>query len=543
MKKYSDHFRPRKTPQTQPIPGKKMVANDGGGYGFKVSPENQLDRFLILGTEGGTYYVNERKLTIDNVTNVLSCIKADGKRVVDRITTISDEGRAPKNSPALFALALCTSPEYADLETRRHAFNVLPKVARTSTHLFEFVDYMQNYRGWGSLAQSGVQNWYQDKDPSRLEYQMVKYRQRGGWTHNDVLRLAKPVPITSLHDDLYGFAKTGKTKNPSFRLIEGYKRISQANTAKEAAALVYEYKLPMEAVPTDFRNSPLVWDALINHLPITATIRNLRNMAKADFMVPFSEASKIVADRISDADIIRKGRVHPIQFLNALMNYPVGATRIDTGGGGWGGNITTAGDHWKVDKDVVAALNAGFHLGFQTIKPTGKRIMIALDISGSMTWHWCAGMKGVTPREASAALALVTANVEPNHFIGVFSRKFHQFTGIHAGMSLDAAIKAVSNLDFGSTNISAPMEWAAKNNLAVDAISCYTDNDTNHGGSGHPSQVIKDYRNKFGIPTRFISVAMEANGTTVADPDDPGMLDIAGFDTATPKVISEFMEM
>ena len=32
----------------------------------------------------------------------------------------------------------------------------------------------------------------------------------------------------------------------------------------------------------------------------------------------------------------------------------------------------------------------------------------------------------------------------------------------------------------------------------------------------------------------------DANGFTIADPNDAGMLDVVGFDTATPQVISDF---
>jgi 60 kDa SS-A/Ro ribonucleoprotein len=31
-----------------------------------------------------------------------------------------------------------------------------------------------------------------------------------------------------------------------------------------------------------------------------------------------------------------------------------------------------------------------------------------------------------------------------------------------------------------------------------------------------------------------------SNGFSIADPRDPGMLDVVGFDTATPQVLSEF---
>ena len=536
---YSKHFSTKQTPQTQPIPDKKMIKNNAGGYGFEIDKMKQLDRFLILGTEGGTYYVRENTLTVENAKSIVALIKTNGIDVVKRIVKISTEGRAPKNGPALFALALCTAPQFANTETRRLAFEVLPTVARISTHLFEFIGYMQNFRGWGKLAQKGVQNWYQNKTTTVLEYQMVKYRQRMGWTHNDVLRLAKPVPITPLHDQLYGFAKNGLiVGDHDFKLIEGYETIQCVQTAKEAANIITKFKLPMEAVPTQFKKEPVVWDALLPQLLITATIRNLRNMAKCDFLVPFSEASKVVAERISNQEFIHKGRVHPVQFLNALLNYPEGHSRQI--GGMWGNNDTT--DTWPTCPNVVQALNNGFQSSFKTVKPSGKNLLLALDVSGSMGWDWCLGMQGVTPREASAALCLITANIEPNYLIGIFRDKFEIFNKIQADMHITDAIKVISKLDFGGTDVASPVIWATDNKLPVDVISCYTDNET-YWNTMHPSQALTKLQNKIGKNTKFISVSMCANNTTVADPDNKNMLDVIGFDTATPKVISEFSDM
>src|SRR6185437_14957548 len=124
------------TPQSEPIPGSDQVQNSAGGYSFKIDDWARLRRFLILGSEGGTYYISEKALTLENAQGVLACIKADGKRAVDEIVAISDAGRAPKNDPALFALAMAAG--LGDLETRKYAFQNLSKVARIGTHLFQF---------------------------------------------------------------------------------------------------------------------------------------------------------------------------------------------------------------------------------------------------------------------------------------------------------------------------------------------------------------------------------------------------------------------
>jgi 60 kDa SS-A/Ro ribonucleoprotein len=551
---YSKHFNTKATPQTKPIPGREedMARNNAGGYGFKMQPKDMLDRFLILGTEGGTYYVNEAKLTEKAALNTIDCIKADGIGTVNRIVEISEAGRAPKNSPALFALALCTAPQFADVETRRAAFNVLPKVARIGTHLFEFVTYMQSLRGWGKLAQQGIQKWYQEKEPDYLEYQMVKYRQRGGWTHNDVLRLAKPRPVSPEHDMLYEFAKKGYISDKStrgeesrhFPLIEGLNAIQTASTVAEAVKCIVEYRLPMEAIPTEFKKEPAVWEALLPQLPITATIRNLRNMAKCGFLVPMSEASKTVADRISSEEIIRKGRVHPMQFLNAILNYPEGSLRVvNMSGFGFSHTVKKSLDEtWPVAPNVVEALNEGFMLGFQNVVPSGRPTMLALDVSGSMGWQWCAGSNGITPREASAAMALITANVEPNHVITVFKNDIEQFTGIRKGMYVDAAIKAVSRLQFGGTDASLPMKWAIDNKMPIEMFQVYTDNET-WAGPKHTCQRLRDHRKAFGVKAKFASIAMAGNGSSVCDPNDPDMLDVMGFDTATPRILAEFAVM
>ena len=59
---YAKIFNRRATPQSQPIPGSNQVRNSGGGYSWQVDDWTRFDRFLILGAEGGTYYITERDL-------------------------------------------------------------------------------------------------------------------------------------------------------------------------------------------------------------------------------------------------------------------------------------------------------------------------------------------------------------------------------------------------------------------------------------------------------------------------------------------------
>jgi 60 kDa SS-A/Ro ribonucleoprotein len=83
------------------------------------------------------------------------------------------------------------------------------------------------------------------------------------------------------------------------------------------------------------------------------------------------------------------------------------------------------------------------------------------------------------------------------------------------------------------------MIYARKRKIDVDTFVVYTDSET-WAGDVHPAEALRDYRRASGIDARLVVVGMVSNGFSIADPNDPGMLDVVGFDTATPQLISDF---
>ncbi len=105
---------------------------------------------------------------------------------------------------------------------------------------------------------------------------------------------------------------------------------------------------------------------------------------------------------------------------------------------------------------------------------------------------------------------------------------------------LDDAIKTVTDLPFGGTDCALPMLYALAKEREVDTFVIYTDSETWAGDVAHPAQALSDYRRASGIDARLVVVGMVSNGFSIADPADPGMLDVVGFDTATPQLIAQF---
>jgi len=539
----SKWFHRKQTPQTAPIPG--TVPNSGGGFSFTVDDWTRLDRFLVLGSEGGSYYASEQKLTRENAAAVLRCLSQDGPRAVARVVEISQAGRAPKNDPALFVLALAA--KLGDVTTRQAAFAALPRVARIGTHLYHFAEHVKALGGWGRGTMRAFARWYTDMEASRLALQAVKYQSRDGWSHRDLLRKAHPKAADPRRQAIFhwmtkGWPEVGEAPHPDrvLALIWAFERAKSLRERKDIrllVELVREYRLPHECVPTEMKQHPEVWEALVPDMGIEAVLRNLGKMTEVGLLGMGSAAERRIVERLRDAEALRAARIHPLKVLVALRTYAQGH--------GEKGKL-----RWKPRQSIVDALDAAFYASFGAVSPTNARTLLALDVSGSMDSGLIAGMPGISPRVGSAAMALITAAVEPQHDFVAFTAG-HRPTkhagfgcgltslAISPGMRLDDVIRKVSKLPFGGTDCALPMIWATENKVPVDLFCVYTDSET-WAGKMHPVQALHEYRNKMGIGARLVVIGMVSNGFSIADPKDGGMLDVVGFDTATPSVIADF---
>ena len=146
-------------------------------------------------------------------------------------------------------------------------------------------------------------------------------------------------------------------------------------------------------------------------MPMTALIRNLATMTRVGVLAPGSAGTAKAVAQLGDAERIRRARVHPVAVLAALRTYASGR------------GVRGRGE-WNPVRELVDALDAAFYTAFGNVEPAGTRLLLALDVSGSMTGGYVAGVPGLTPRDASAALALVTAATEPQYeVVGFFAGK------------------------------------------------------------------------------------------------------------------------
>jgi 60 kDa SS-A/Ro ribonucleoprotein len=347
------------------------------------------------------------------------------------------------------------------------------------------------------------------------------------------MRLAHVKPGTDpVRQNLYKFINKGSESLTQGDLVPQLLiAAEQAKTAdtKTLIKLIQDFKLTHEMIPNEQKNDPKVWEALVPHMGLGALVRNLNKLTAVGLIKPFSETSKIVSVKLHDVEAIRRERLHPMSIIVAQKVYAKGQ--------GDKGSLV-----WSPARNIVSDLEDAFYVSFEAVEPSGKNILLALDVSGSMS---CAipGAPLLSCAEGTAIMAMVTARTEPWTEIRGFTSGRNGFKdlGITKNDTLATACSKVRDNNFGGTNCALPFEYALQNKWDVDAVCVYTDNETWSGGQ-HVFQAARKYRQGMNKPeAKLITVGMAVNNFSIADPTDRNMLDVVGFDTATPRFISEFV--
>jgi hypothetical protein len=296
-----------------------------------------------------------------------------------------------------------------------------------------------------------------------------------------------------------------------------------------ACALIRSGRLVREHVPTTLFGSKEIWLTLLETMPLEALLRNLGKLTQIG--VAAEKHREIVARLTNQAEVL-KARIHPIKALIASKVY--------TNGCGDSGSLT-----WTPNTYISVALTDLFRISYGVVTPTGKRIMLGIDVSGSMSSQ-VLGSKVLTCRDASIAMALLYLETEKNVSAVAFSNTLTDLLApssrnrLTCGMTLQQALSATHGMNFSSTDCVLPIQHAIKHNILIDAFIILTDNET-YAPNEHPQNALVRYRELTGIQAKLIVLGMTGNCFTIADPTDRNTLNLAGFDTSTPEIASMFM--
>lgn len=542
------------TPQTQPIPGRTdQVKNAAGGYVFAKDVWTRLEDFLILGTTGGTYYVGEDTLTAENAGVLFQAIAEDGPRVVAVLTEISTARppRAPKQRPALFALAACYAK--GDADTRQAAKLALPKVARTTDHLAQFFGYYKNLGGKatargsaltvGRSLRTALGSWFLTGSADDIAFKACKAAQRKtpqgeAFALRDVLRIAHPAADDEQRKTLFGWIAGNVADEQAREVLPAVDRFLTAKavtTPAEAVRVVTTARVPWEFLPDAMLKEASVWEALIETVGMTALIRNLARMTRLGTLKPMADATSRAVLRLTDREAILRARIHPMDAWLAMRVYASGQAQP---------NPRADRQTWHPVPAILDALEETYEMSFGTVEPSGKRLLVAVDSSGSMSGGWGGGGVVVggspigAPYEVGCAMAVMLARIEKGnvHVIDVD-------TSVHASkVTPRTNLREIKTWrpSGGGTDLSLPFTWAQRERMNVDGIVLFTDNET-WAGRSHPTQALDGYRRTINPKARVVVAAMTAAGYSIGDSQDAGVLNVAGLDASLPLIVNGFV--
>lgn len=543
------------TPQTQPA-DERQIQNHAGGYSFAVDHWTQARRWLVLGTEGGTFYQDESELTIKNARAFGRCLNEDAQRAIGLILEVSDGGYAVRNDAALMALAMAVTPRYnPDAVLRASAIAAIPSIVRTGTMLFQFVDTLRQLKRSGRAIRRAIQNWYETRGISAASYQVVKYPSRNGWSHGDVLRLFHP---TFKDDEINALARyiitgdvqvrerTVKRNNRAesitypantkiiptalVQMREYFRTVSPDDSAEilqQIVKLISDNGVPREALPTAYLNNTAIWSALLENMPYAAMIRNLGIMSKIGLLgMDESPAAKTIVKRLTNQQALQRARIHPLTIYKALDTYASGQ--------GHKGRNT-----WQPNPEILQALVTAFDLSFKLAQPITAKLLIAVDVSGSMDMIVTGGdgLKIAATEGAAFMARALAASARNYHAVG-FNTTVHALD-ISPTRRVDDITRAIARIGGGGTNISLPLEWATQHHMDVDCFVILTDNET-WAGKQHPHQALLKYRQQINPQAKVAILNMAANNLTSV-PDDMGVIQLAGLDSSIVSALDAFL--
>ncbi|XP_060590927.1 RNA-binding protein RO60-like [Ruditapes philippinarum] len=571
-----------------------QIPNNVGGFEYKLDDMKHLHRFLIIGSDR-THYAIRKELEIENKNTIKRLIRENnGAEVVKTIKEISKSRRNVRQDALLFAFAVCARSN--DTSTKRAAYAALSDVCRIPTHLFMFINYCEEVSseepsdtteereagttGWGRAHKRAIQSWYTkfEQTPEILARLIRKYGKGDKWKHKDVIRLCHAKTDDNVMKFIFSYIIKGyqksmtefyqiileasdeeKAKLENIRdLITVYDDASRCQNVQQLCHMIREHKLAWEHCNQTLIKNRDVWHNLLPHMPIEALVRNLSRMTKYGLLTENSEDEQMVLDKIRSINIpcdpnssqelhggplsvdeemedehpwgmgmSCKNYLHPLKLLTAWQAYKTGhSERRDS--------------QWTPNQKVVDALEEAFYKAYSVIERTNKTFYLAVNTSVST--KTCMYDSSITHSMAAAAMLMLFARTEENCIIKSFGGERVEDLGILRTDKLEHVEQKIRNANHPRVNDCAqPIKDAIEmQNTNIDVFVYYTDSET-CGGNVHPYEALIQYRKHSGnSEVRLVVCAMNATDLTLADQEDPLVLDIVGVDANTPWVISEF---
>jgi 60 kDa SS-A/Ro ribonucleoprotein len=481
--------------------------NEACGRAYEFTPKHALAQYAVTGSFNATFYANAE----DQFAKVVELCEKTEPEFVAKLAVFARERGFMKDMPAFLA-AMLSVKDKTLLE------KVFPRVINNGKMLRNFVQIMRSgavgRKSLGSLPKRLVREWFETREPENIFKQSVGQSP----SFADILKMIHPKPKTDAHEALYGYliGKEIRVENLP-EILKAFENFKQ-NLDAEVPKLPFQM---LTALPLETKH----WKEIARNAGWTMTRMNLNTFQRQGVFAD-AEMVKIIADRLCDAEAIRRAKVFPYKLLIAYK---------------------MAEANKEIPRIIVEALQDAMEIATQNVPRISGKVFIFPDISGSMHSPATGFRQGATTAvrclDIAALVAAAILRKNPTAEVIPFSDHVVE-ARLNPRDSVMTNAEKLAKLPSGGTNCSAPLREINRRKANADLIIYVSDNESwidSKRSWNNGTETMKQW-NAFqsrNAGAKLVCIDIQPYDTTQAQ-ERSEILNVGGFSDNVFKLVSEF---
>lgn len=473
---------------------------------YAFTAKHALAQYAATGCMNQTFYAGaeEQLQTILELSE-----QVDSKFIAQTAIYCREKGNM-KDTPALLcALLSVKAPELLPATFQR--------VIDNGKMLRNFVQIMRSgatgRKSLGSMPKRLVTQWLNEQNDHQLFCSSIGQSP----SMADVIKMVHPKPQTQSRDALYAYllgnSYVWEDLPETIQHFEAYK-------AKQSERVP---RVPFQFL-TSLNLGKAEWVEIAKNASWQMTRMNLNTFARHG-VFEVEGMNEMIAQRLGNAEEIRKARVFPYQLMVAYCS---------------------AGQ--QVSREIREALQDALEIAIENVPSFEGKTYVCPDVSGSMAFHSVTGNRsGATSvvRCIHVAALMVAAVLRKNPDSEVLPFEHGVVPlDLNPRDSVMSNAQKLASIGGGGTNCSAPLALLNRRKAKGNLVIFVSDNQSwMDARSGRGTQMMQEWQcfKERNPNARLVCIDIQPGGTTQAS-EQSDIMNIGGFSDQVFSVLAAFAE-
>lgn len=481
--------------------------NEAGGRAYEFTPEHALAQYAVTGSFNSTFYAGAE----EQFEKVLELCAKVSPEFIAKLAVFARERGHMKDMPAFLVAVL-------SVRDRELLARIFPRVVDNGKMLRNFVQIMRSgavgRKSLGTMPKRLVREWFESRTAEAIFRQSVGQSPSFG----DILKMVHPKPADAEFEALFGYLIGRKVELG--KLPEVIRELELFKLGESDRVPDVPFQM-LTALPLSAND----WKAIARNAGWTMTRMNINTFQRQGV---FSDAElvKIIADRLRDANAIKRERVFPYQLLMAFK---------------------MAEANREVPREVTEALQDAMEIATANVPAIDGKVYVLPDVSGSMSSPATGIRKGSTTAVRCIDVAGLTASAilrsNPTAEVIPFECEVVDVK-LNPRDSVMTNAAKLASVGGGGTNCSAPLRLLNRKKATGDLVIYVSDNeswiDSNRRWNDGTATMKAWNEFKTRNPrAKLVCIDIQPYGTTQAS-EREDILNIGGFSDQVFEVIGLF---